>query len=75
MKHPVFAANWKMHHAPADAADFMRQFLAHYPRQQDRTVLIFPPALSLHAVASSIRERPDILLGVPRRALVRETGA
>ena len=64
MKRPVFAANWKMNTAPADAAEFMRQFLAHYPRQQDRTVLIFPPALSLHAVVSVLRGRPDIQLGV-----------
>ena len=51
MKHPVFAANWKMNHAPADAKAFMRQFLAYYARQQDRTVLFFPPALTLQAVS------------------------
>jgi triosephosphate isomerase (TIM) len=64
MKHPVFAANWKMNHAPADATAFLRQFLAHYPRQQDRTVLIFPPALTLHAVTAGLKERSDILVGV-----------
>jgi triosephosphate isomerase len=64
MKHPVFAANWKMNHAPADATEFLRQFLAHYPRQQDRTVLIFPPALTLHAVTAGLKERSDILVGV-----------
>jgi triosephosphate isomerase len=64
MKHPVFAANWKMNHAPADATAFVRQFLAHYPRQQDRTVLIFPPALTLHAVTAALKDRSDILVGV-----------
>ena len=64
MRRRIFAANWKMNHAPADATAFLRQFLAHYPRQQDRTVLIFPPALTLHAVTEGLRERPDILLGV-----------
>lgn len=64
MKHPVFAANWKMNHAPADAKAFVRQFLAYFPRQQDRTVLIFPPALTLHAVTDALKDRPDIQLGV-----------
>jgi triosephosphate isomerase len=64
MRHPVFAANWKMNHAPADATAFLRQFLAHYPRQQDRTVLIFPPALTLHAVTAALKERSDVLVGV-----------
>jgi triosephosphate isomerase len=64
VKHPVFAANWKMNHAPADAKAFVRQFLAYFPRQQDRTVLIFPPALTLHAVTDALKDRPDIQLGV-----------
>ena len=64
MRHPVFAANWKMNQAPADAKAFVRQFLAYFPRQQDRTVLIFPSALSLHAVEEALKERPDIQLGV-----------
>jgi triosephosphate isomerase len=64
MKHLVFAGNWKMNHGPADAADFMRRFLAHYQRKQDRTVILFPPALSLAAVVQGIRERSDIQIGV-----------
>lgn len=53
-----------MNQAPADASAFIRQFLAYFPRQQDRTVLIFPSALALHAVAEALKERPDIQLGV-----------
>ncbi|MGH7653837.1 MAG: triose-phosphate isomerase [Gemmatimonadaceae bacterium] len=64
MRHPVFAANWKMNQAPADAKEFVRQFLAYFPRHQDRTVLIFPSALSLHAVTDALKDRPDIQVGV-----------
>jgi triosephosphate isomerase len=64
VRHPVFAANWKMNHAPADAKAFVRQFLAYFPRTQDRTVLIFPPALTLHAVTEALKDRPDIQVGV-----------
>ncbi|HEU4632224.1 MAG TPA: triose-phosphate isomerase, partial [Gemmatimonadaceae bacterium] len=64
MKRPVFAANWKMHHGPSDAAAFMRTFLAHYPRRSDRTIVIFPPAISLPAVTEVLGERPDVMVGV-----------
>ena len=64
MRHPVFAANWKMNHAPADATAFLRQFLAHYPRKQGRSVILFPPALTLHAVTAGLKDRPDVLVGV-----------
>lgn len=64
MKHLVFAGNWKMNHGPADAAEFMKRFLAHYQRKQDRTVILFPPALSLAAVVGAMRERSDIKIGV-----------
>ena len=64
MKHPIFAANWKLNHAPADAEAFLRQFLAYYQRTQDRTVIIFPPALTLHAVSAALRDRTDIKVGV-----------
>ena len=64
MKRPVFAANWKMHHAPADAKAFLSAFLAHYPRQQDRTVIFFPPALTLHVVYAAIADRADLGVGV-----------
>ena len=64
MKRPVFAANWKMHHGPSDATEFMRSFLAHAPRRSDRTVIIFPPALSVAAVVHALDERPDVLVGV-----------
>ncbi len=64
MQRPVLAANWKMNNGPAAASAFIRSFLAHYPRSQKRTVVFFPPALSLNALHAALHERPDILLGV-----------
>ena len=64
LRKPVFAANWKMNHGPTDAKAFLRSFLVHFPRRADRTVAFFPPALTLHAVTESLRDRPDILVGV-----------
>ena len=64
MKSLVFAANWKMNQAPADAALFMRTFLGQYTRQNDRRVLFFPPAVSLHAVVEAIHDRADLQAGV-----------
>ena len=64
MRRPVFAANWKMNHGPSDARAFMRTFLAHYARHSDRSVIIFPPAVTVGAVAESLKERSDIHFGV-----------
>ncbi|MEO7359926.1 MAG: triose-phosphate isomerase [Gemmatimonadaceae bacterium] len=61
---PVFAANWKMNNGPTDARSFMQRFLAQSPRQQDRTIIFFPPALTLATVAEMVKDRPDIWLGV-----------
>lgn len=61
---PIFAANWKMNSGPSEARTFMRVFLARYARRPDRTVMFFPPALSLAAVRDALRERTDILTGV-----------
>jgi triosephosphate isomerase (TIM) len=61
---PVMAANWKMNNGPTSAREFMKSFLDQYPRQNDRTILFFPPALSLAAVALAIADRREILLGV-----------
>ncbi len=64
MNRPVMAANWKMNNGPTSAREFMQSFLDQYPRQNDRTVLFFPPAISLAAVAIALGDRRDILLGV-----------
>ena len=53
-----------MNHAPADAVAFLRGFLAHYQRMQDRTVILFPSALTLPAVVQGAKDRSDIQIGV-----------
>jgi triosephosphate isomerase len=64
MKSLVFAANWKMNQAPADAEGFMRAFIDKYPRQQDRRVLFFPSAVALHVVVEGVKNRNDLAAGV-----------
>jgi triosephosphate isomerase len=61
---PVFAANWKLNHGPSDARAFLQRFISQTPRQSDRTLLFFPPALSVAAVVDAARDRPDLLVGV-----------
>jgi len=62
----VFAANWKMHLAPAPAGALVRDVLARYRPQPGRELLFFPPALSLGAVVGELRAsgRRDVAAGV-----------
>lgn len=64
MQRPVLAANWKMNHGPTDARAFLRRFLAHNGRRTDRTLVFFPPAVTVAAVVDALRERSDIRVGV-----------
>jgi triosephosphate isomerase len=64
MQRPVIAANWKMNHGPTEARAFMAAFLAAYTPKPDRTIALFPPALSLASVRDALASRTDILLGV-----------
>jgi len=64
LKRPILAANWKMHHGPTASKTFMETFLAGYQPREDRTVVVFPPAVSLTAVTWMAASRPDILIGV-----------
>ena len=52
----VVAGNWKMHHGPDSAADFL-SFSAFRPRCVPETVelILFPPDLSLRAVRTGAR--------------------
>ena len=71
---PVLAANWKMNLGPTQARAFLHDFLPGYPARGDRTVIFFPPALSLAAVREALAERPDIRLGV-QNVSTEEKGA
>ena len=81
MQRPVLAANWKMNHGPTEARAFMAAFLAAYTPRTDRTVALFPPALSLAVVRDALASRKDILLGVqnihsePKGAFTGENSA
>ncbi|HET7188254.1 MAG TPA: triose-phosphate isomerase [Gemmatimonadaceae bacterium] len=63
-RRPVLAANWKMNHGPTEATKFLDAFLARYAPRDDRTVIIFPPALTFAAVKNHTKGRSDIRLGV-----------
>jgi triosephosphate isomerase (TIM) len=64
MQSPIFAANWKMHHGPRAAREFVAQFLKHFPRHKNRTVILCPPAVAIESVASHLGNRDEILVGV-----------
>ncbi len=64
MKRPVLAANWKMNNGPTAASSFMDAFLPAYHPRTDRTIIIFPPAVSLPAVAAATVGRSDVLPGI-----------
>lgn len=64
MKRPVLAANWKMNNGPTAAKTFMDAFLAGYPPRTDRSVIIFPSAVSLPAVVATLSRRSDVVAGV-----------
>jgi triosephosphate isomerase (TIM) len=64
MQAPIFAANWKMHHGPRAAREFVSQFLKQFPKHSGRTVILAPSAVAIEAVASSLKERAEVLAGV-----------
>ena len=64
MKRPVLAANWKMNNGPTAAKAFMKAFLSGYAARDDRTIIIFPPAVALTTVSSAAAERDDVLVGI-----------
>jgi triosephosphate isomerase (TIM) len=53
LRTPVIAGNWKMYKGPDAARNFCREFAQVAPAV-DRTLIIFPPALSLTAVRSAL---------------------
>jgi triosephosphate isomerase (TIM) len=52
---PVIAGNWKMHKGPDAARSFCREFAQVAPTG-DRTLIIFPPAISLTVVRAALSE-------------------
>jgi triosephosphate isomerase len=64
MQRPVLAANWKMNHGPTQARAFMAAFTARWTPHTDRTVVFFPPALSVTSVVHALGSRTDLGVGV-----------
>src|SRR5690242_20451888 len=64
MERPVFAANWKMNHGPSAARAFATDFAARWTPRSDRTVIFFPPALSVTTVVDALAKRADLGVGV-----------
>lgn len=79
LRTPVIAGNWKMHKGPSETREFFRDFTARYAPRDDRTVIFFPPAISLAAAADALAGRDDLGLGVqnihwePQGAFTGET--
>jgi triosephosphate isomerase len=64
MPRPVLAANWKMNLGPHEARRYFQRFLELCSTLRDRTVIFFPPTVSLTVASFALRERPEILVGV-----------
>ena len=63
MRRLIFAANWKMHLAPAEARAYLAEFLPRYAALADRSVWFFPAAVAIEAVAQEIAGRPGLRAG------------
>jgi triosephosphate isomerase len=64
MQRPVLAANWKMNHGPTDARALVAAFTARWTPRSDRTIIFFPPAISLTTVVHALGGRTDLAVGV-----------
>lgn len=61
---PIFAANWKMNLGPDGTRSFLESFKNRYSPHDDRTVVFFPPAISISAFQATAGERDDLEVGV-----------
>jgi triosephosphate isomerase len=64
MRSRIFAANWKMNIAPAEARAYAQAFSAAVPIVAGRELWFFPPTVSLETTAQSLATRPDARVGV-----------
>jgi triosephosphate isomerase (TIM) len=63
VKVPVIAGNWKMYKGPDAARSFCAEFVRAAPPPLDRTVLLFPPAISVSAARDALGGH-DVGVGV-----------
>ena len=77
----IYAANWKMHLGPAAGRELAKAVLNRARPREGRTLLFFPPAVSLPAVVAEVAGRKDAAAGVqnvhfePRGAFTGEVSA
>ncbi|MEO5509135.1 MAG: triose-phosphate isomerase [Longimicrobiales bacterium] len=76
----VIAGNWKMHYGPIEANTYVRSFVK-LLKPTDRTIVLFPPAVSIAATAEALSRNSEIRVGVQnihweeKGAFTGETGA
>jgi triosephosphate isomerase len=61
---PFFGGNWKMNHGPTATVEFVERFAQRYQPHDDRTVVFFPPSISVAAFAAAAEGRRDLRLGI-----------
>lgn len=61
---PIFAANWKMHLGPEEAATFVDRFADLHAAREEANVVFFPPYLSVAVFRAASAGRFDLELGV-----------
>jgi triosephosphate isomerase len=59
----IYAANWKMHHGPAAARDFLSRFLEVTAAAPGRRLWFFPPSVAIAAAAEAAVRRTDVTIG------------
>jgi triosephosphate isomerase (TIM) len=59
----IYAANWKMHHGPSAARDFLTRFLQVTSPVAGRRLWFFPPAVSIGAAYETASGREDVTVG------------
>ena len=59
---PVIAGNWKMHKGPESARKFCRELAQVLAPVADRTLILFPPAISMTAVRDALTAH-DVAVG------------
>ncbi len=64
VRKPLIAANWKMYKGPRETRDFVGRLAGLYPPRTDRTIVFFPPAISIPAFLVATVGRPDLRVGV-----------
>ncbi len=64
LRKPLIAANWKMYKGPRETREFVGRFAGLYPPRTDRTIVFFPPAISVPAFLDATAARPDLQVGI-----------